>query len=79
MKHSVSLFKIMTIILFSILFSSGHIRPYYSSSLLLFKRGGRWDPSGIKITISGNPGHDAKRYQEREVEKALREVKNETW
>ena len=34
--------------------------------------------SGIRITISGNAGHDAKRYQEREVEKALREVKNET-
>ncbi len=35
-------------------------------------------PSGIRITISGNTGHDAKRYQEREVEKAIREVKNET-
>jgi len=36
-------------------------------------------PGGIRITISGNTGHDAKRYQEREVERALREVKNETW
>ena len=32
-------------------------------------------PSGTKITISGNPGYDAKKYQERDVEKAIREVK----
>ena len=32
-------------------------------------------PGGAKITISGNPGHDAKRYQERDLEKALQEVK----
>jgi predicted RNA binding protein YcfA (HicA-like mRNA interferase family) len=32
-------------------------------------------PSGGKITISGNLGHDAKKYQERDVEKAIREVK----
>ncbi len=31
--------------------------------------------SGGKITISGNVGHDAKKYQERAVEKAIREVK----
>ncbi|GJL62407.1 MAG: hypothetical protein NPIRA04_10610 [Nitrospirales bacterium] len=31
-------------------------------------------PSGVKITISGNLGHDAKKYQERAVEKAIREV-----
>ncbi len=29
---------------------------------------------GTKITLSGNPSHDAKRYQERAVQKALREV-----
>jgi predicted RNA binding protein YcfA (HicA-like mRNA interferase family) len=29
---------------------------------------------GTKITLSGNPAHDAKRYQERDVEKAIREV-----
>lgn len=29
---------------------------------------------GVKITLSGNPSHDAKRYQERDVQKALREV-----
>jgi len=29
---------------------------------------------GARITISGNPSHDAKRYQERDVEKAIREV-----
>ena len=29
---------------------------------------------GAKITLSGNPSHDAKRYQERDVEKAVREV-----
>lgn len=33
---------------------------------------------GEKITVSGNPGHDAKKYQERAVEKAISEVKNET-
>ena len=31
-------------------------------------------PSGAKITISGNPGHDAKKYQERDVAKVIREV-----
>ena len=30
---------------------------------------------GPKITLSGNPSHDAKRYQERDVERAIREVK----
>ena len=29
---------------------------------------------GTKITLSGNPAHDAKRYQERDVEKAIGEV-----
>ena len=29
---------------------------------------------GTKITVRGNPSHDAKRYQERDVEKAVREV-----
>ena len=32
-------------------------------------------PDGTKITLSGKPSHDAKRYQERAVEKAIREVK----
>ena len=32
-------------------------------------------PSGTKITISGNPGDDAKKYQERDVEMAISEVK----
>ena len=32
-------------------------------------------PSGAKITLSGKASDDAKRYQERDVEKALREVK----
>jgi len=31
-------------------------------------------PGGAKITVSGNPGHDAKKYQERDVEKVIREV-----
>jgi predicted RNA binding protein YcfA (HicA-like mRNA interferase family) len=29
---------------------------------------------GTKITLSGNASQDAKRYQERDVEKAIREV-----
>jgi len=29
---------------------------------------------GIKLTLSGNPAHDAKRYQERAVEQAVSEV-----
>ena len=29
---------------------------------------------GVKITISGNPGGDAKQYQERDVVKAIREA-----
>ena len=32
---------------------------------------------GIRITISGQPGSDAKRYQERAVDEAIRKVKNE--
>ena len=32
-------------------------------------------PGGARITVCGNPGDDAKPYQERELEKALREVK----
>ena len=31
-------------------------------------------PSGAKITISGNVGHDAKKYQERDFAKAIHEV-----
>ncbi|RKZ03259.1 hypothetical protein DRQ21_06335 [Candidatus Fermentibacteria bacterium] len=31
-------------------------------------------PGGTKITLSGNPSHDAKKHQERDVEKAIREV-----
>lgn len=31
---------------------------------------------GVRITISGGPGADAKRYQERDVEKALREAQS---
>jgi len=30
-------------------------------------------PGGAKITISGNPGDDAKQYQERDLEKAIQE------
>jgi predicted RNA binding protein YcfA (HicA-like mRNA interferase family) len=32
-------------------------------------------PNGVKITISGRTGDDAKSYQERDVEKALEEKK----
>ena len=31
-------------------------------------------PKGVKITISGNPGDDAKPYQEKAVRQAVREV-----
>ena len=31
-------------------------------------------PRGGKITLSGSPSQDAKRYQERDVEKVIREV-----
>jgi len=30
---------------------------------------------GTRITVSGKPGHDAKKYQERELGRALREAK----
>jgi predicted RNA binding protein YcfA (HicA-like mRNA interferase family) len=33
-------------------------------------------PKGHKVTISGNPGDDAKHYQERDVRRALGAVKN---
>ncbi len=32
-------------------------------------------PSGVKVTISGQAGDDAKRYQEKDVEEALAAVK----
>ena len=35
-------------------------------------------PVGVRTTISGNPGDDAKPYQERDVQNALEEVRNET-
>jgi len=31
-------------------------------------------PKGVMITLSGSPSDDAKKYQERSVEKAVREV-----
>jgi predicted RNA binding protein YcfA (HicA-like mRNA interferase family) len=46
-------------------------------------RGGRGShrnfkhPSGMRITISGNLGGDAKRYQERDVGRAIRETRDE--
>ncbi len=32
-------------------------------------------PSGVRITLSGSLGYDAKKYQERDVKKAIQEVK----
>ena len=34
-------------------------------------------PSGVKITICGKPGDDAKRYQARDVERAIMEAPDE--
>jgi predicted RNA binding protein YcfA (HicA-like mRNA interferase family) len=31
-------------------------------------------PKGVRITISGSPGDDAKPYQEKDVRKAIREA-----
>ena len=31
-------------------------------------------PSGMKITLSGKPGDDAKPYQERDIQKAIEEA-----
>lgn len=33
-------------------------------------------PRGVRITISGGLGDDAKRYQERDMEKALRKARS---
>ena len=33
-------------------------------------------PLGVKITISGNPGDDAKQYQEKEVRKVIKEAQD---
>ena len=33
-------------------------------------------PRGRRITVSGNEGHDAKRYQEREVDQAIEDSKS---
>ena len=35
-------------------------------------------PTGVNISISGNPGDDARPYQERDVKDALKEVRRET-
>jgi len=35
-------------------------------------------PSGVKITISGNLGDDAKQYQERDVADAVKEAGDES-
>ena len=32
-------------------------------------------PKGLRVTLSGNPGDDAKHYQERDVRRALDAVK----
>jgi predicted RNA binding protein YcfA (HicA-like mRNA interferase family) len=32
-------------------------------------------PKGVRVTLSGNPGDDAKHYQERDVQRALDAVK----
>jgi predicted RNA binding protein YcfA (HicA-like mRNA interferase family) len=34
-------------------------------------------PKGVKIMIAGNPGEDVKIYQEKDVKRALGEVKHE--
>ncbi len=48
-----------------------------------YNRGGKgshrnyFHRSGVKVTLSGNPGDDAKRYQEKEVAKRIMEVSDE--
>jgi len=34
-------------------------------------------PSGVKLTLSGRAGDDARRYQERDVEQALAEIRHD--
>ena len=47
------------------------------------RRGGRGShrnlkhPSGVRITVSGQLGDDAKPYQERDVDQALKEARGE--
>jgi predicted RNA binding protein YcfA (HicA-like mRNA interferase family) len=33
-------------------------------------------PSGVRTTLSGKPGDDAKKYQEREVKRVIKESKS---
>ena len=33
-------------------------------------------PKGLRVTVSGKPGDDAKPYQERDIRRALEAVKN---
>lgn len=35
-------------------------------------------PAGVRVTVSGKPGEDAKPYQERDVRKAIEETQSET-
>lgn len=32
-----------------------------------------YHPKGLRVTISGNPGHDAQPYQERQVQRRIEE------
>jgi predicted RNA binding protein YcfA (HicA-like mRNA interferase family) len=34
-------------------------------------------PKGVKVMLAGNPGEDVKIYQEKDIKRALEEVKNE--
>ena len=40
----------------------------------------RWwtHPSGVKVLMSGNAGHDAKHYQERETSEAITEAQQKS-
>jgi predicted RNA binding protein YcfA (HicA-like mRNA interferase family) len=33
-------------------------------------------PSGVKITLSGAPGEDAKHYQERDLKRAIQKIQS---
>jgi hypothetical protein len=35
-------------------------------------------PAGVNVLMSGNPAHDAKRYQEKQVSAAIADTRDET-
>ena len=54
---------------------AGQFHPQFRRHVLIGKRGCEAVAQGVRVTISGGAGDDAKHYQERDVRRALAAVK----